>query len=91
METFTWQNPHVYIELRGQELGDDGAVTGEEAVWLIECANPGILNRVGWKFNMVQEGDGVTIVVAPMRNGGVDTRLAARPPSRGRSAGDRPL
>jgi hypothetical protein len=63
VEKFTWQNPHVYIQLRG---GEEGA---EEALWLIECANPGILNRVGWKFNMVKEGDQVTIAVAPMRNG----------------------
>lgn len=63
VEKFTWQNPHVYIELRGADEG------GEEQVWLIECANPGILNRVGWKFNMVEEGDTITIAVAPMRNG----------------------
>ncbi len=63
VEKFTWQNPHVYIQLRGAEAG------GEEQLWLIECANPGILNRVGWKFNMVKEGDEITVVVAPMRNG----------------------
>ena len=63
VEKFTWQNPHVYIQLRGAEAG------GEEQLWLIECANPGILNRIGWKFNMVKEGDQITVVVAPMRNG----------------------
>jgi hypothetical protein len=66
VEKFTWQNPHVYIELRGANAAEEGA---EEAVWLIECANPGILNRVGWRFNMVKEGDTIDIVVAPMRNG----------------------
>jgi hypothetical protein len=63
VEEFLWQNPHVYIQLRGAEEGQ------EEQLWLIECANPGILNRVGWKFNMVKKADRITIVVAPMRNG----------------------
>jgi hypothetical protein len=53
----------VYIQLRGAEEGQ------EEQLWLIECANPGILNRVGWKFNMIEKGDRITIVVAPMRSG----------------------
>jgi hypothetical protein len=63
VEEFLWQNPHVYIQLRGAEEGQ------EEQLWLIECANPGILNRVGWKFNMIEKGDPITIVVAPMRTG----------------------
>jgi hypothetical protein len=63
VEEFLWQNPHVYIQLRGAEEGQ------EEQLWLIECANPGILNRVGWKFNMIEKGDRITIVVAPMRSG----------------------
>jgi hypothetical protein len=60
---FTWQNPHVYIELEGAEDGDD------VQRWLIECANPGILNRVGWRFNMIQEGDEIEAIVAPLRDG----------------------
>ena len=43
--------------------------TGQTQHWLIECANPGILNRVGWKFNMLQAGDRVTVIVAPLRTG----------------------
>ena len=63
VDEFLWQNPHVYLRLRGAEEGQ------QEQVWLIECANPGILNRVGWKFNMIKKGDPITIVVSPMRNG----------------------
>jgi hypothetical protein len=60
---FTWQNPHVYIEL-------DAAAEGQEhRRWLIECANPGILNRIGWRFNMISEGDEITVIVAPLRDG----------------------
>ena len=60
---FQWTNPHVYIEL---DVGDD---SGEVRNWLIECANTTILNRVGWKWNMIGEGDEVSLIVAPLRNG----------------------
>jgi hypothetical protein len=48
---FTWQNPHVYIHLEAKDA------RGKTSVWTIECANPGILNRTGWKFNMIKKGD----------------------------------
>lgn len=60
---YQWTNPHVYIELEVKQ--DDGS----SKRWTIECANPGILSRTGWKFNMVREGDGVTVVVAPLHSG----------------------
>ena len=37
--------------------------------WMIECANPAILNRTGWKFNMVKVKDKITVVVAPLHSG----------------------
>ena len=60
---FKWQNPHVYIEL--DTLDAQGGVKH----WTIECANPGILNRIGWKFNMIKRADKVTVIVAPLRTG----------------------
>src|SRR6185295_11183923 len=48
---FQWQNPHVYIEIDAQDVNAKDKVTKS---WTIECANPGILNRIGWKFNMVK-------------------------------------
>ncbi len=60
---FRWGNPHVYITL------DAADEKGVQKHWLIECANPSILNRVGWKFNVLKAGDKVTVIVAPMRNG----------------------
>jgi hypothetical protein len=60
---FQWGNPHVYIEM--DVTGEDG---GHKA-WTIECANPGILNRIGWKFNMIKTGDALTVIVAPLRTG----------------------
>ena len=58
---FKWQNPHVYIELDTPE--------GKNSHYTIECANPGILNRTGWKFNMIKPGDKITVIVAPIRTG----------------------
>lgn len=60
---YEWMNPHVYIEL---DVVDEAGATKH---WLIECANPGILNRVGWKWNMVKEGDELSVIVSPLRNG----------------------
>ena len=61
---FKWANPHVYIELDAAD-----AKTGEKRHWLIECASTSILNRAGWRFNMLKAGDNVTLIVSPLRNG----------------------
>ena len=60
---FQWTNPHVYVEL--ETLGSDGTTKR----WTIECANPGILDRVGWKFNMIKPGDKITVIIAPLKTG----------------------
>ncbi len=59
---FEWTNPHVYIQLMVAEPG------GQTRNYAVECANPGILNRVGWKFNIVKPGDKVKLIVAPLRD-----------------------
>jgi hypothetical protein len=64
VKDFRWQNPHVYIELTGVD-----AKGGEEKTWTIECANPGILNRIGWKFNMIKPTDKIVVIMAPLRTG----------------------
>ena len=60
---YKWQNPHVYIWLTAPDE------KGEMRTWTIECANPGILNRLGWKFNMIKPQDKITVVMAPLRTG----------------------
>jgi hypothetical protein len=60
--SFKWGNPHVYMEM-------DVEAGGQTRHWLIECASTSILNRIGWKFNMLKPGDKVTVVVSPLRNG----------------------
>jgi len=63
VKEFRWQNPHVYIELGSTDA------KGEARIWTIECANPGILNRIGWKFNMIKPEDKITVIIAPLRTG----------------------
>ena len=63
---FEWQNPHVYIELEAPDPRKPGS---KPRTWTIECANPGILNRTGWKFNMIKKDDQIAIVIAPYRTG----------------------
>jgi hypothetical protein len=61
--SFDWNNPHVYIELASTD--EQGATRG----YTVECASPGILNRVGWKFNMIKRGDKITVIIAPLKTG----------------------
>ena len=63
---FQWTNPHVYIEMDGRNVKEE---TTQPKHYTIECASPGILNRVGWKFNMVKPGDVITVIIAPLRTG----------------------
>ncbi len=63
VSSFEWSNPHVYIELAASDA--QGATHG----YTIECASPGILNRVGWKFNMIRPGDKITVIIAPLKTG----------------------
>jgi len=60
---YQWTNPHIYIEI------DVADADGKTKHWLIEGANPGILNRVGWKWNMIKVGDEISVIVSPLRNG----------------------
>jgi hypothetical protein len=61
---YKWANPHVYFEIDAPD-----PATGQTRHWLIEGASTSILNRAGWKFNMLKAGDMVTIIVSPLRNG----------------------
>jgi hypothetical protein len=61
--SFEWNNPHVYIELSATDE------QGTAKAYTVECANPGILNRVGWKFNMIKPGDTITVIIAPLKTG----------------------
>ncbi len=59
---FDWTNPHVYIHL----AIPDGATT---KAYTIECASPNVLTRVGWKYGDIKQGDRVTLLINPLRDG----------------------
>lgn len=63
VKTFSWQNPHCYIEL--EVAGKDGGVK----TWNIEMTAPGYLVRAGWKKTALQPGDKVSVVAAPLTSG----------------------
>jgi len=82
VKEFKWQNPHVYIWLDAPDS------KGEMRTWQIDCANPGILNRIGWKFNMIKPDDKLTVVVAPLRTGEPGALLKAVKIADGRTFGN---
>jgi hypothetical protein len=61
---FKWGNPHVYFEMDASD-----SASGTTRHWLIEGASTSILNRAGWKFNLLKPGDKVTVIVSPLRTG----------------------
>jgi len=63
VQYFQWTNPHVYIRLVANDP------QGHAKSYTIECANPGLLDRAGWKWNMIKVGDKVTAIIAPLRTG----------------------
>src|ERR1700749_3692325 len=59
---FEWTNPHVFIQL---EVPDGAAAKH----YTVECGSPNVLTRVGWKFSDIKQGDKVTLLINPLRNG----------------------
>ena len=60
---FQWTNPHAYIEL--DVPGAGGAV----ARFTIECTSINMMQRLGWRSNMIKAGDQVKATVAPLLSG----------------------
>jgi hypothetical protein len=57
-----WTNPHVFIYL--DVKNDDGSVEP----WRIEGNSPNMLSRAGWKKEMLNTGDQVTVSGSPAKN-----------------------
>jgi hypothetical protein len=79
---FTWSNPHVFIEL------DVPDANGGSKHYSIECASPNVLTRAGWKFNDVKQGDKVTLLVNPLRDGSPGGMLETATIADGRTLSD---
>lgn len=57
-----WTNPHVFIYF--DVKNDDGSVEP----WRIEGNSPNMLSRAGWKKEMLNVGDAVTVSGSPAKN-----------------------
>jgi hypothetical protein len=60
---FEWTNPHAYIEI---DVPSEG---GEVTHWSVELGSPSILMRSGWTFSSLREGDSISVLLSPLRNG----------------------
>ena len=63
VQTFSWSNPHTYIEIQAPDA------SGAVQKWGVECTSPAVLVRAGWKSTTLKPGDQVTISVHPLRSG----------------------
>jgi len=61
---FQWTNPHGFIELDVHQ--NDGSVKH----YSVELTSINMMQRVGWRSNMIKPGDKVQIVMAPLLSGG---------------------
>jgi hypothetical protein len=68
VKAFQWSNPHCWIQLL---VPKDGAT--EE--WSIEMGSTTELYRSGWRPSTLQQGEQVTIVVHPMRDGSLGAQF----------------
>jgi len=66
-----WTNPHIFIYL--DTKADDGSVEP----WRIEANSPNMLSRSGWKKEMVNAGDQVTVSGSPAKNKSKVLRLVS--------------
>jgi len=60
---FQWTNPHAYIEL------DVPDAKGAVKHYSIECTSINMMQRNGWRSNMIKFGDKVKAVVSPLSSG----------------------
>jgi hypothetical protein len=60
---FQWTNPHAFIELDVRQA--DGTLKH----YSIELTSINMMQRVGWRSNMIKAGDQIKAVVAPLLSG----------------------
>jgi hypothetical protein len=60
---FQWTNPHAWIDI------DVPSSSGGMELWKVELNSPNNLKRQGWRRDIIQAGDKVTVVINPLRDG----------------------
>jgi hypothetical protein len=58
-----WTNPHSWIEVMVPDA------TGKLVQWSIEMEGPNVMHRQGWNAKTIQQGDHVTILAHPLKDG----------------------
>lgn len=82
--SFEWTNPHAYIEV--DVMDPDASVKH----WSVELGSPSILMQGGWKFSTLKNGDHVTLVINPLKNGDPGGLLIQANLADGRQLGNGP-
>jgi hypothetical protein len=59
---FQWSNPHAYLDI---DIQDSDGVKH----YTLEMTSINMLQRTGWKSNMIKAGDQVKVVAAPLMSG----------------------
>jgi hypothetical protein len=60
---FQWTNPHAFLEV------DVPQPDGKMKHFSIELTSINMMQRLGWRSNMIKSGDTVTAIVAPLLSG----------------------
>jgi hypothetical protein len=63
VQEFIWANPHSSFKL---EVAD---ASGKSEIWAIEMNGPQNLMHEGWKRTSLKQGDKITAVIHPLRDG----------------------
>lgn len=64
VRVFNWGNPHTFIQLLVP------GAHGQNKEWAIEGGTPASMSAMGWSRKTLKPGDKVTVVIAPLRDGG---------------------
>lgn len=57
-----WSNPHAYLDVDVKE-------GNEVKHYILEGTSINMLQRMGWRSNMIKAGDNVKVVFSPLLNG----------------------
>ena len=60
---FQWTNPHAFLEV------DVPQADGTMKHFSIELTSINMMQRVGWRSNMIKAGDKISAIVAPLLSG----------------------
>ena len=69
---FEWTNPHSWLQV---DIMDES--TGQPVEWSLEMGAPAALARRGWRPRSLVEGDPVTVVIHPLKDGNPGGALLA--------------